>query len=153
MRLFSQTVSRWRGQCRLPPVMSAILPSSLAIYFPSIVFFPVRRQRSPRSLSADAVATRRKDAIGIEGTLDGGAYLGKSSHPRHRLFLKIERRARDRIPRLAVGRRQCSVAGDDALTLLWGLAVKKDEVQCAAHARAAHVFRDEFQPVLAQNAA
>src|SRR5262249_43112149 len=107
----------------------------------------------PRPVSADAVATRREDAIGVERPLDGGAYLGNSLQPRHRLFLKIQWRTRDRISRLSVGRHQRPVAGADALTLLRVLAVKDEDVQRAARARAAHVFRDELQRVLAQDAA
>src|SRR4051812_36902391 len=105
------------------------------------------------AFSADAVPTRRQDAIGIERPLDGGADLGERLQPCYRLCLKIEWCPRDRIARLPIGRHQRPVAGADALTLLWVLAVKDDDVQRAAQARAAHIFGDVLQPVLAQDAA
>src|SRR5262249_54381354 len=40
------------------------------------------------SPSANAVATRRKDALGVEHPLDGGAELGKRLQLRHLLFTR-----------------------------------------------------------------
>src|SRR5437868_2292117 len=105
------------------------------------------------SPSFDPVLARSQDALRVQGSLEARQHVRQHLELGHRLLLDVEGSPRDRDARLGIGLEQSAHAPPRAMPLLRILAIEEEDVQSPGHARAAHVFDDVLEAVLAEDAA